>query len=194
MKNTVILFGKTSVLFIIFCILITVIISCDDKLKNDDNGFVFDEKTFMSHWDAWNMQNIKNYSFSLEQSYSFWFNSRGVPDWNTYKFKIIVKNGLMDSFEYNVYDYDDNHVEGNFDPPFTSITDMYQKIYDWAQQEKQNWKNSVYDGMFLSTEYNMEYNSELHYIAFFGIADVWHPNFFGSPHSPFRVLDFKILD
>ena len=158
------------------------------------NNFHFDEKTFMANWNAWNNQNIQNYSFTLTESYSNWNNARGTPDWNTYKFNIVVKNGLMDSFEYSVFDHEDRPVDGIYNPPFTSISDMYKEIYNRAKFSEKMWKKNEYKGYYLSTEYIIDYNSELHYITFFGIYDEWNPNFCGSPASPFKVSDFKVLD
>jgi hypothetical protein len=159
----------------------------NDNSDNFDNDITFDEITFMSKWNTWNNNNIKNYSFTLEES--FYSISRGLPDPYSYEFKILVKNGVMDSFEYFVY-YDGKPFEVNENslPPFTSISDMYQKIYDDVQNTKKFLKDSIY-----SYEYKLEYDSELYFITYYTVIS-YNPNMSAWPKSPFRVLDFKILE
>jgi hypothetical protein len=131
-----------------------------------DKGFYFDEKTFTSEWNAWENRNIKNYSFTLTGELPNWNFSRAIL-MHEYKVNIIVKNGTMDSFEYIgdvPYSEDEETI---LEPEFTSISDMYQKIFDRAKEEREWWENHSGEGGFVSTTLKVKYDSELHYITFF---------------------------
>ena len=161
-----------------------VIIGCNDYLED----FNFDEKTFMANWNAWNNQNIKNYSFTLEES--FYGIARGVPDLSSYEWKIIVKNGVMDSFEYFFYEGDYFPEESYKSvPPFTSISDMFQKIYNDVNAQKEYQRKRP----DRTVEYILKYNNELNFITFYTV-NVYIPNMSAWPMSPFRVLNFTLLD
>jgi hypothetical protein len=105
----------------VFSVIFITFSACDDQIKD----FHFDEKTFMSNWNAWNNKNIKNYSFTLFESWGN--NARGVPDYASYEWKIVVKDGVMDSFEHFFYEdpsFPISEVSHKNVLPFTSISDM----------------------------------------------------------------------
>jgi len=180
--------------FLLLSTILLLCIGCNNTNKYSEESFHFDEKVFNSQWNLWNKQNIENYSFTLVEGY-YWNNTaRGVPDPIIYEFNIIVKNGKMDSFKSNVYDFENNPVEGYFQPKFTTISEMYQKIFESASRMEELWKINQFDGMYLSTAYIIEYNNELNYITFFNIVHEWDPSFFGSPLSPIRVTNFSIIN
>jgi hypothetical protein len=83
-----------------------------------------------------------------------------------YKVNIIVKDGIMDSFEYigDVPYEEDGTI---FEPEFTSISDMYEKISDRVKEEKERWGNYSGEGGFVSTTFNFKYDPQSHYITFF---------------------------
>ena len=141
-------------------------------LLNTDGGFLFDEETFMSEWDKWKNGTLKDYSFTMKGELPRWNFSRDIP-MSEYEVTVTVKNGSMDSFEYAgqvPYSGEDGTV---LEPEYTSISDMYQKIYDRAQAEKQWWQEYSGDGGIIGTRYDIRYNRELHYISFFEPLSEW---------------------
>ena len=126
-----------SVLFLILC-------SCGFEEEVDLH---VDKEKFISEWNAWKSQDIKNYSFTLKEEWQ-------VGD--AYEVAIIVKNGIMDSFEYI-------GKAPDFKPGYTSISDMYQKIYD----EIKYYENKKESRCISSVRYEMEYHQEFHYITNF---------------------------
>ena len=169
MKRSILLMIKISFILGAFCV------TACANWENSDRGFQFDEKKFMSEWDAWNNQNITSYSFILEGKLPYWnWNSSRAIYMEKYEVKIIVKNGIMDSFEYiGKTPHDEIEEKSILPPEFTSIPDLYQRIYDWAQEEKQWWKEYPGDGHIISTKYDIKYNTELHYIKFFEPVSRW---------------------
>jgi hypothetical protein len=113
------------------------------SLENE-KGFIFDEKTFNSEWNKWENRNILNYSFTINGQFPYWNMPRAILMYD-YEVNIIVKNGLMESFEYigNNVPHDDGNI---LDPEITSISDFYQKISDRANAEKNWWKNNSGNG------------------------------------------------
>jgi len=114
--------------------------------------FYFDEEKFISEWDIWKSQDIKNYSFTLKKPPYFVFNTAAI----------IVKNGVMDSFEY----IDETQKNGVIpEPPeYTSISDMYQKIYD----DIKRWERTIptwINGCVISIRCEIEYDKKFHYIT-----------------------------
>ena len=127
------------------------------KDNNEDNRFYFDEKTFISERSKWEAQGIENYSFVMEWEY---------PDLYKYKAIIFVKNDVMDSFEY-IDDVQYDYFDAIVDPEFTSISDMYQKIFNRAQRCKES---------SISTRFDLEYDENSNFIKSFrsdAIVDHW---------------------
>lgn len=172
---------KSVLLICIFGIGI-VFISCDLE-ESDEINFKFDKETFMLNWNAWNDQNIKNYSFTLSRSYNFF---RGLIPTDD-RFDIIVKDGILYTFEYygNYFDWQNKEPF----PLFTSICDIYQHIYDSIPNSKQALENDPN----LTIIYNIEYNKELFYITYFNNI-AFLPDVQGWVRPPFRIINFKRLD
>jgi hypothetical protein len=189
MKKGIII-GVKILLFIgVFCIF-----GCDLWINNDGD-FYFDEKNFLSEWDAWNNQNINNYSFVLKGELPYWNYPRAILMFD-YEVKIIVKNGIMDSFEYfSRVPHDAEDVESILEPEFTSISDMYQKIYDRAQDEKIWWNGYSGNGHIISTTYDVKYNENLHYISAFEPISKWKPDVIvDTTAHAVSISDFVVLD
>jgi len=141
-----------------------------------EKGFHFDEKKFNSEWNKWTEKNIQDYSFTLNGKLPYWNFSRAIPMLE-YEVNIIVKNGEMESFEYiGEIPHDENDENSVFEPEFTSISDLYQKISDRSREEKEWWNNYSGNGHILSTEYVIKYNSELNYVTFFEPVSNWKSN------------------
>nr|AGS52214.1 hypothetical protein [uncultured bacterium contig00052] len=124
----------------------------------------------MSEWNIWKSQDIKNYNFALEGSLPYWNYAKGIlmaiPMYDYYV-EIAVKDGIMDSFEYiGRIPHQDGNGESVLEPEFTSISDMYQKIYDSIKGSEQSLKSSN-NGCIISTRYEIEYDQEFHYITRF---------------------------
>ena len=151
---------------------IMCITSCN---KDNYKGFYFNEKAFTSEWNKWKDTKIENYSFVMEwelpNSHS---GTRLIPLYK-YKAKIIVSNGVMHSFEYigNVpHDYEGLVIE----PEFTSISDMYQKIFDMAQIYKEWWYENPNPNGVISTKFEIEYDKNSYFIKFFKPVSRWEPD------------------
>jgi hypothetical protein len=145
--------------------------ACNMETKNSGKGFFFDEETFTTNWNAWENKNIQNYSFTLTGKLPYWNFSRAIPLYE-YTVNIIVKNGIMDSFEYvGDVPYEDGG-ESILEPEFTSISDMYEKINNNAKDEKEWWKNNTGGGI-ISTKFEIKYDAQLHYITFFEPVSKW---------------------
>ena len=161
--------------------------------KTDDKGFYFDEKTFNSEWDKWEAKKIENYSFVMEGELPYWNFTRYIP-MSEYKVKIVVKNGVMDSFEYigNIpHDYDGSILE----PEFTSISDMFQKISDLAQVYKGEWNKNPNPSLLISTMFDMKYDKNLHFITFFEPVSKWKPGtIVDTTAHAVKISEFTILD
>jgi len=129
-----------------------------------------DKEKFKSEWNLWKSKDIKNYSFKLKGDAS--------PMTDAYEVAIIVKNGIMDSFEYI-------GKKPNMEPEYTSISDMYQKIYN----EIMDYENQELENCHLVVQYEMEYDQESHYItnfeASYGASDCE-----GLGHLKATVSDF----
>ena len=138
-----------------------------------DNGFSFDEKTFNSNRNLWENNNIQNYSFTMTGQFPYWNLPRAILMFD-YEVNIVVKNGTMDSFEYigNNIPYTEDG-ETILEPEFTSISDIYQKISDRAQESKEWWNNYSGNGYIISTKFVIKYNSEWNYITFFEPVSNW---------------------
>jgi len=164
--------------------------------KNDDDikGFHFDEKTFIAKWDVWKEQKIENYSFIMEWELPTPPNQTRYLPLYKYKTKIIVKNGVMDSFEYTggvPYDFYGKVIE----PQYTSISDMYQKIYDRAQLEREWWKENGDRGVIIFTRYDLKYDEKLHFITFFEPVSRWAPGWIVDTMDHAVIIsEFTILD
>ena len=179
---------------IIISIMLLVCLACSLKTEDPDKGFFFDEETFTANWNAWKNKNIQNYSFTLAGELPIWNFSRAIP-LHEYIVNIIVKNGVMDSFEYiGDIPYDETDRESIFEPEFTSISDMYQKISDSAKYQKEWWEN--YDGEgVISTKFEIKYNAQLNYIMFFEPVSEWESGWVVDTTAHAVIIsNFTILD
>jgi hypothetical protein len=163
--------------------------------KDEDNGFYFDEKTFSSEWNAWKAKDIKNYSFTMAGELPHWdfLGARAVL-MSKYEVNITVKDGTMDSFEYtgNVPQGEDGTI---FEPEFTSISDMYEKIAHRASEEQKWWEEYSGEGGFVSTTFVIKYDPQLHYITFFKPVTKVKPDYIlDTINHAVAVSDFMVLD
>jgi len=161
------------------------------SLENE-KGFIFDEKTFNSEWNKWENRNILNYSFTINGQFPYWNMPRAILMY-VYEVNIIVKNGLMESFEYignNV-----PHDEGNIlEPEITSISALYQKISDRANAEKNWWKNNYGNGI-ISTTLNVKYAPQLNYVTFYEPVSNWKSGWIvDTTDHAIRISNFTVLD
>lgn len=176
----------------VFCL-----IACNSDKDGFSNGkgFHFDEKTFTSEWKTWEDQKIENYSFTLEGALPYWnFLTRDIP-MHAYKVNVVVKNGVMDSFEY-VGDVPHSDEDGSIlEPEYTSISDMYQKIYNRAQSEKEWWNENTDQDHIISTEFVIRYNADFHIITFFEPVSQWAPDLIvdTTAHSV-KISNFTVLN
>jgi hypothetical protein len=153
-------------LFTIFCI---ILCSCTSWLR-EDHAFYFDEEKFKSEWNAWKSQDIKNYSFTLKGELPYWNYPRAknyvaailmFP----YEVRIVVKNGIMDSFEYiGKIPYNEGSNDSIYGPVYTSISDMYQKMHDQIKRHKSEFLNDS-RGCIISWRHEMKYDPKYHYIT-----------------------------
>jgi len=82
-----------------------------------------------------------------------------------YEVKIVVKNGIMDSFEYiGEIPYKEGSNDSILEPEYTSISDMYQKMYDQIKRHKSEFLNKS-GGCITSWRYEMKYDPKYHYIT-----------------------------
>jgi len=195
MKNNV---NNHKKAIIFFCILGIIIISCDEE---KEHVFIFDEKIFKSEWENWNNHGIENYSFTFisgKKSIIDLFNSRSlsVPPLKPFieEWKIIVKNGIMDSFEYTYYAllYEENNFIGFYSqdssyikpPLFSTISDMYQYTSISVDNLRQ-WKVD----MNVDIKYALDFN----YITFFNVYRLLYDTD-GNGITTYAVSDFIILE
>jgi hypothetical protein len=168
--------------------------ACNLETNNSTKGFYFDEETFTSEWDSWKNKDIKNYCFTITGKLSYWNFSRAILMYE-YKVNIIVKDGIMDSFEYigNVPHGED--INSILEPEFTSISDIYQKISDGAKKEKEWWEKYSGNGGIISTTYVIKYDTQLHYIALFEPVSKWKPDYIvDTTAHAVNISNFTILD
>jgi len=181
------------ILRITFGVLLIASVICITACDKDDKGFYFDEKTFTSKWNKWEDKKIENYSFIMEGELPYGNFTRYIPLYK-YKVKIVVKNGVMDSFEYIgdiPHDYDGAILE----PEYTSISDMFQKISDWAQAHKEWWYENPSPSNLISTVFDMKYDKDLHFITFFEPVSKWKPGTIVDTHAhAVKISEFTILE
>jgi len=160
-----------------------------------EKGFIFDEKTFNSEWNKWKSNDIKNYSFTLSGKLPYWNFSRAIP-LHDYKVNIVVKDGVMDSYEYigDVPHKDGEDEISILEPEFTSISDMYQKISNSAKDEREWWKNNSGGGL-VSTKFEIKYDKQLNYITFFEPVSEWKSGYKvdTTAHAVY-ISNFNILE
>jgi hypothetical protein len=171
--------------------------ACNFEAGNSENlnkGFYFDEKTFVSEWNEWKNKNIQNYSFTLTGELPHWNFSRAILMFE-YKVNVIVKNGIMESFEY-VGDVPHGENENSIlEPEFTSISDMYQKISDKAKEEKEWWNQYSGDGGIISTTYEIRYDPQLHKVTFFEPVSKWESGWLvDTTAHAVTISNFTVLD
>jgi hypothetical protein len=163
--------------------------------KAGSKGFSFDEGTFTSNWNAWKNNDIQNYSFTMTGELPYWNFSRAIKMYE-YKVNIIVRNGVMASFEY-IGDNVPHEIDGIsiLEPEFTSISDMYQKIFDKAKTEKEWWNGYSGNGHIISTKFEIIYSTELNYITFFEPVSRWKPDVIvDTTAHDVRISNFVVLD
>jgi hypothetical protein len=167
----------------------------EQTLDPDPNpGFHFDEQTFYSEWKAWEDQNIKNYSFVLSGELPYWNYTRAIPLYE-YKVKVIVKNGVMDSFEYIGKTPYTEDSEAILEPECLTLSDLFRKIENQANSEKDWWAAYYGDGALISTKLYVTYDTRLHHVAFYKPVSKWKPEWIiDSTASAITVSNFTILD
>jgi len=183
--------------FVVSRLLIAVVLfitACDKNDKDKEKGFYFDEKTFTSEWNAWEAQKIENYSFTLEGKLPYWNYTRDIPMYG-YKVNIVVRNGVMESFEY-IGDVPHSDVDGSIlEPEFTTISGIYQGIYNGAQYQKEWWSENTDSGALLSTSYNIKYDANLHIITYFEPTSQWAPNsIVDTTAHAVKISNFTVLN
>jgi hypothetical protein len=158
-----------------------------------NKGFYFDEKTFASEWDAWKNNNILNYSFTMTGELPSWNFSRAIL-MEKYEVTIVVKNGVMDSFEYEGDAPKTEDGASILEPEFTSISDMYEKIHDRAEYEKEWWKEYTGGGI-ISTRFEVKYNTKSHYITYFEPVSEWESGWIvDSAAHAVTISNFTVLN
>jgi hypothetical protein len=163
-------------------------------IEIEGKGFHFDEETFIKEWNAWKNENILNYSFTMAGKLPYWYFPRDIPMYG-YKVKIIVRNGVMYSFEYIG---DVPYLDGEssvLEPEFTSISDIYQKISNRAEEEKEWWEKRPDEAGIISTSFEVRYDPQLHYITFFEPTSKWESEWIvdTTAHS-ITISDFTVSD
>ena len=157
-----------------------------------EKGFVFDEKTFISEWDKWEKRNILNYSFTMNGQFPYWNMQRAILMLD-YEVNIIVKDGVLSSFEYvgeNV-PYEEGEIAK---PEFTSISDLYRKISERATEEKIWWISNSGNGI-ISTTLNVKYDSQLNYITFYEPTSNWKSGWIvDTTDHAVRISGFSVLE
>jgi hypothetical protein len=165
-------------------IFLLILCSCSSEEKTP--AFYFDEKKFKSEWDIWKSQDIKNYSFTLKGALPYHHFQKlraksdgliGAIPMYIYEAKITVKNGVMESVEYIGTDPPPRGPEAsvipnpNTEPEYTTISDMYQKMYDRIKMEELYLLNSTPGkGCFditTSVRFEIEYDQKFHYITYY---------------------------
>lgn len=156
------------------------------------------ERGFMSQWKAWESKNIKNYSFILKGELPYWNFPRAIL-MEKYEVKITIKNDVMDSFEYTgKVPRPEEDINSILEPEFVSISDisdMYRKIYDRAQEEREWWKANPDPRGIISTKYKIKYNGESCYITYFNPVSQWESDWIvDTTAHAVTVSDFRILE
>jgi hypothetical protein len=159
-------------------------------------GFYFDEEKFMSEWDIWKSQDIKNYSFTLEGKLPYWYYTKAIPMYG-YEAEIAVKNGIMNSFEYvGEAPHNERGDKSILEPEYTSISDMYQKIYETIKSCERDWEerlNKPNNGCFVSKRYDIKYDPKFHYIiSYKPITGVASGCIMDTTEHEVTVSDFSI--
>jgi len=151
-------------IFLFFC---SVLCFCTSSDTSPDAGFYFDEEKFISEWNIWKNQDIKNYNFTLKGELPYLYYTKAILMYD-YEVEIAVKNGVMDSFEYiGKTPYQEGSDESILDPEYTSISDMYQKIYESIKDCENFWRETSDKGCFVSKRYEIRYDPKFHYITYF---------------------------
>ncbi|MDR2446173.1 MAG: hypothetical protein LBD58_02605 [Treponema sp.] len=177
---------------------ISIFSACALEPENLNKGFYFEEQIFTSEWDAWENKNIQNYSFTLAGKLPHWnFNLSRAIFMHDYKVNIIVKNGVMDSFEYigDAPREDDGESSLILEPEFTSISDMYQRISNMTKEERKWWSEYSGEEGLISTTYEIKYDSQLHYITFFEPVGKWESGWIvDTTAHAVTISNFTVLD
>ena len=163
-------------------------------------GFYFDEKEFTSEWDAWQKQNIQDYSFTLKGRLpeEYWKNTNTKAIvLHEYEVRITVKDGVSSEFKYvGEAPHRVDSVTGTstiFEPEYSSIADLYQKISENAEIQKEWWKTHPDPPYLVSTKFNVLYNETSHYITKFDPVSSWKPGVSADPTlSAVTISDFVV--
>jgi len=184
------------IFFLILC-------SCSSEKEEKEKtpAFYFDEQKFKSEWDIWKSQDVKNYSFTLKGELDFTLFPKSIAKshdglieyWPMYPYevKIVVKNGIMDSFEYigvNPPDAPEISLIPNPDvrPKYTSISDMYQKMYDRIKDWERDFSRFA-EYCLAYFKYEIEYDQEFHYIT------RYNPDWGIIPGCIFETSEHEVL-
>ena len=180
--------------------LLGVIALCMTACSRDDasddipgKGFHFDEVQFLLEWELWDKKNIENYNFILEGELPHSLFTKEVLMFD-YKVKVDVRQGALFSFEYIgdvPHDYDGSIIE----PEFKSISDLYKKVYDRAQWEKEQWAQDPNPRHLISTTLDLKYCDVLHFITFYEPVTRTKPGVIRDTRDhAVKVSEFTVLD
>jgi len=196
---------------------IFLLILCSCSSEKETPTFHFDEEKFKSEWNIWKSQDIKNYSFTFKGALPYWNYPKakrydgliGMIPMYIYEAKITVKNGVMDSVEYLGTDIGTDPFPSdpdasiipnpNTEPEYTTISDMYQKMYDRIKSKELYLLNGTPGkGCFditISVRFDIEYDQKFHYITYYSSPITEYSDRCltdGTDHAVF-VSDFTIL-
>jgi hypothetical protein len=140
--------------FMLFLAFVSLFVSCAIEGEDAAGRLYFDRETFNAERRLWLDQDLQNYSFHLElQDHALGGLRRGT---------VIVKNGVLDSFIPDGYDYGDPIIIEEYPDPFVtwwidSISGIYEKINNSAVV------SSPVDGFEIQTSLELEYDSAYHF-------------------------------
>lgn len=163
-----------------------------DREREKDTGFHFDQARFISERNGWEAAHIMNYSFTLAGELPYWNFSRAIL-MRPYEVRVVVRNGVMDSYNY-IGEAPRDEITGKIlEPEFTSVTDMFEKIAKWATNQKVWWGSYDGKGGLVSTSYQLKYSPTLHYITFFEPISQWKSDYIvdATAHAV-SVYDFTV--
>jgi hypothetical protein len=187
---------------VIFSMLALAIICVYSGCPLLDDLFIFDEETFNAEWEAWEKQDLQNYSYIIKGSmHPYPDKSRELLMFE-YEAKVIVKNGVFDSYEY--IRSNDSHFSDDpdlFDDhsvtslTFTSISQMYRSIYDWAKDVESN-TDEIKDNPHVSAfRFSIKYNKSWHYPTYFYPSYDYKPGVIADTAlHPVSIFDLEPLD
>jgi len=162
-----------------------------------DSDYYLDKDQFEKEWENWKKLNIQNYSFTIlngmNRNNNSFLNSRSLsappPQEYIEKWKVIVKNSVMESFEYfNIIPlYDSNNgyniiiPDNKRTPIYTSISNMYEEL------------NRIYFKSISKTKLNLKFDKDLHFITQQHHCEN-NDDGYCNGNTTRLIIDFKILD